>query len=162
MPCQHDITTTVTNSTGVEPVSHIHIIKPTCCQNNPAESFLWIHLHQFQYLYYLKLGFGWKRFCLVGELETGACDARIGCERYSDVTGKNSQVEFFWTRSTPLHPHARWGDCDPVPGAMVVDFYIVPFQDQPDSLKDKTTVTTPWHKTDSPRSRKIFSSGPIH
>ena len=69
MPCQHDIifnaepliyiffgnihnivTTTVTNSTGVEPVSNIYIIKPTCCQNNPAESFLWMHLHQFQYL----------------------------------------------------------------------------------------------------------------
>ena len=67
MPCQHAIifmlshfqiflgnihnivTTTVTNITGVEPVSHIYIIKPTCCQNNPAESFLWMHLHQFQY-----------------------------------------------------------------------------------------------------------------
>ena len=73
MPCQHDIiflccttyiqiffgnlhniaTTTVTNSTGVEPVSHIYIIKPTCSQNNPAESFLLMHLHQFQYLYFL-------------------------------------------------------------------------------------------------------------
>ena len=71
MPCQHDnffmlshlypdflrnyicniVTTTVTNSTGVEPVPYIHIIKPTCCQNNPAESFLWMHLHQFQYLF---------------------------------------------------------------------------------------------------------------
>ena len=69
MSCQHDIfsswatctqiffgnkcnivTTTVTNSTAVEPVPHIYIIKPTCCQNNPAESFLWMHLHQFQYL----------------------------------------------------------------------------------------------------------------
>ena len=69
LPCQHDIfsrwatyiqiffgyihnivTTTVTNSTGVEPVSYIYINKPTCCQNNPAESFLWMHLHQFQYL----------------------------------------------------------------------------------------------------------------
>ena len=69
MPCQHDIfscwstyiqiffgniynivTTTVTNRTGVELVSNIYVIKPTCCQNNPAESFLWMHLHQFQYL----------------------------------------------------------------------------------------------------------------
>ena len=49
------VTTTVTNSTGVEPVSHIYIIKPTCCQNNPAESFLLMHLHQFQYLSYLIL-----------------------------------------------------------------------------------------------------------
>ena len=69
MACQHDIfscwatyiemffgniysivTTTVTNSTGVEPASYIYVIKPTCCQNNPAESFLWMHLQQFQYL----------------------------------------------------------------------------------------------------------------
>ena len=34
----------------VEPVSHIYFIKPTCCQNNPTESILWMHLHQFQYL----------------------------------------------------------------------------------------------------------------
>ena len=73
MPCQHDIffmlshlniqiffgnicnivTTTVTNGTGVEPVPYIYIIKPTCCQNNPAESFLWMHLHQFQYLFWI-------------------------------------------------------------------------------------------------------------
>ena len=39
----------------VEPVSHIYIIKPTCCKNNPAESFLWMHLHQFQYLLHIKL-----------------------------------------------------------------------------------------------------------
>ena len=30
----------------------IYIIKPTCCQNNPAESILWMHLHQFQYLFH--------------------------------------------------------------------------------------------------------------
>ena len=58
MPCQHDIfscwatyiqiffgkihnivTTTVTNSTNVEPVSYIYIIKPTGCQNNPGRVF---------------------------------------------------------------------------------------------------------------------------
>ena len=43
------VTTTVTNSTGVEPVSHIYIIKPTCCQNNPAESFLLMHLLVLSY-----------------------------------------------------------------------------------------------------------------
>ena len=31
-------------------VSHIYSIKPNCCQNNPAKSLLWLHLHQFQYL----------------------------------------------------------------------------------------------------------------
>ena len=58
MPCQHDIfscwatyiqiffgkihnivITTVTNSTNVEPVSYIYIIKPTGCQNNPGRVF---------------------------------------------------------------------------------------------------------------------------
>ena len=58
MPCQHSIfscwatyiqiffgkihnivTTTVTNSTNVEPVSYIYIIKPTGCQNNPGRVF---------------------------------------------------------------------------------------------------------------------------
>ena len=33
------VTTTVTNSTGVEPVSYIHIIKPTGYQNNPGRVF---------------------------------------------------------------------------------------------------------------------------
>ena len=31
-------------------VSHIYSIKPNSCWNNPAKSFLWMHLHQFQYL----------------------------------------------------------------------------------------------------------------
>ena len=38
----------------VEPVSHIYIIKPTFCQNNPTESLLWMHLHQFQCLLLLR------------------------------------------------------------------------------------------------------------
>ena len=29
----------MTNSTGVEPVSYIHIIKPAGCQNNPGRVF---------------------------------------------------------------------------------------------------------------------------
>ena len=29
----------MTNSTGVEPVSYIYIIKPTGCQNNPGRVF---------------------------------------------------------------------------------------------------------------------------
>ena len=33
------VTTTVTNSTNVEPVSYIYIIKPTGCQNNPGRVF---------------------------------------------------------------------------------------------------------------------------
>ena len=33
------VTTTVTNSTNVEPVSYIDIIKPTGCQNNPGRVF---------------------------------------------------------------------------------------------------------------------------
>ena len=33
------VTTTVTNSTGVEPVSFIYIVKPTGCQNNPGRVF---------------------------------------------------------------------------------------------------------------------------
>ena len=36
---QNIVTTTVTNSTGVEPVSYIYIIKPTGCQNNPGRVF---------------------------------------------------------------------------------------------------------------------------
>ena len=31
-------------------VFHIYNIKPTCSQNNPAKSLLWVRLHQFQYL----------------------------------------------------------------------------------------------------------------
>ena len=33
------VTTTVTNSTNVEPVSYIYIIKPTGCENNPGRVF---------------------------------------------------------------------------------------------------------------------------
>ena len=33
------VTTTVTNSTNVEPVSYIYVIKPTGCQNNPGRVF---------------------------------------------------------------------------------------------------------------------------
>ena len=29
-------------------VSHIYGVKPTFCQNNPAQYLLWMHLHQFQ------------------------------------------------------------------------------------------------------------------
>ena len=70
MPFQHDIifmlshlypdfiynivTTMVTNSAGVGPVTQIYIIKPTCCEDNPSESFLWMHLHQFQYLFHIR------------------------------------------------------------------------------------------------------------
>ena len=93
MPCQRDIilcwdpyiqiffgnihnivATTVTNSTGVEHVSHVYIIKPACCQDNPTESFLWMHLHQFQYLFDGNFWFWWSTelppvpgFWLVGQ-----------------------------------------------------------------------------------------------
>ena len=40
-----------TCSTGVEPVSYIYIINiQLAVKITPAESFLWMHLHQFQYL----------------------------------------------------------------------------------------------------------------
>ena len=74
MPCQHDIfscwatyiqiffgkihnivTTTVTNSTNVEPVSIFISLNQVAVKITPAESFLWMHLHQFQYLFQLSL-----------------------------------------------------------------------------------------------------------
>ena len=48
-------------------VSHIYSIKPTCCQNNPAKSLLWTHLHQFQYLLF------WKWLVLQRNRHTNRC-----------------------------------------------------------------------------------------
>ena len=71
MPCQHDIifmlshlypdihnivTTTVTNNTSVEPVSHIYIIKPTCCQNNPGRYYSYIPKLQRRHRWSLGIG----------------------------------------------------------------------------------------------------------
>ena len=32
-------------------VSRMYSIKPTCCQNIPPKSVIWMHLHEYQYLY---------------------------------------------------------------------------------------------------------------
>ena len=53
------VTTTVTNSTGVEPVSHIYIIKPTCCSDRRSKEHFGTKMSTFncQHRQYQKYGF---------------------------------------------------------------------------------------------------------
>ena len=75
----------------LQSASHIYSNKPTCCQNNPTKSLLWMHLHLFQYLYHLT-HWGQVTHICVGKLTIIGSDNGLSPERRQAIIWTNAGI----------------------------------------------------------------------